>query len=99
MMVPFCGQIERRLEIEIATARDSQIAQRVVRRVARNRADRGMDGKDMKRGSRRVVVGLGGTAVIFLLNCPLSALPANGQAGPSGQAAGAQPPMAEEVFK
>jgi hypothetical protein len=28
-MVPLCGQMERRLEIEIATARDSQIAQRL----------------------------------------------------------------------
>jgi photosynthetic reaction center cytochrome c subunit len=58
-----------------------------------------MDGNDMKRGSRRVVVGFVGTAVVCLLNGPLSALPANGQAGPRGAAAGAKPPMAEEVFK
>src|SRR6202035_4199871 len=59
-----------------------------------------MDGENtMKRGSRRVVVGFVGIAVMCLLNGPLSALPANGQTGPSGQAAGAKPPMAEEVFK
>jgi hypothetical protein len=28
-MVPFCGQIERPLKIEMATARDSQLAQRL----------------------------------------------------------------------
>src|ERR1700758_3438887 len=98
-MVPFCGQIERRLEIEMATARDSQLAQRVVKGVARNRADRGMDGNDMKRGSRRVVVGFVGTAVICLLNGPLGPLPANGQARPSGPAPAAKPVMAEQVFK
>jgi photosynthetic reaction center cytochrome c subunit len=48
----------------------------------------------MKRGSRRVVVGFVAIGVALL-----NGLIANSQSAPSGQAAGAKPPMAEQVFK
>jgi len=49
----------------------------------------------MTLGSRPRIIGLLATAVICLVNVSL----ADGQAGANGPAAGAKPPMAEEVFK
>jgi hypothetical protein len=49
----------------------------------------------MKPGSRPTIVGFLAATIICLLN----GLVADGQTGPSGQATGAKPPMAEEVFK
>lgn len=53
------------------------------------------NGKAMKFGSRQSIVGLFVTGVLCLLNASMS----DAQIQASGQAAGARPAMAEEVFK